>query len=69
MASKDIKALITHLEQHGWTCRQRRRGGHWRVTGPNGELAFLSLSPSDHRSLKNVRATLRKLGAPLPTSR
>jgi predicted RNA binding protein YcfA (HicA-like mRNA interferase family) len=66
MASKELGKIRRYLEDHGWTCTQRRRGGHWRIAGPAGQLVVISASPSDPRALNNIRADLRRAGAPLP---
>lgn len=40
-------------------------GGHYRVDLPGGGTMFLPRSPSDYRSLRNVRAQLRREGVEL----
>ncbi len=61
--NSDVKDLVKHAEQHGWTC-ERTRNGHVRFTSPKGATVFGPSTPSDRRSLLNVRAQLRREGLP-----
>lgn len=57
---KDFDRLQTEYENAGWTIR-RTGGGHLRWTGPNGEgPVFTASTPSDHRAIQNIKATLRR---------
>lgn len=61
--SKDIAQLIRRLERlRGWTV-ELKKGGHYAAKGPELVLYFFSATPSDYRSIRNIRAELRKRGA------
>jgi len=38
---------------------------HLQIRGPGGFMCFAGRTPSDHRNLLNLRATLRRAGAEL----
>lgn len=59
-ASSQMKQIRRALEQEGFTAI-KTRGGHWRFDHPNmiGPV-FAPDTPSDHRGLKNLMATLRR---------
>lgn len=38
---------------------RRTGGGHWAISSPAGPI-FASSSPSDHRAIENLRASLRR---------
>lgn len=63
-ASSKMKELRRGLERRGFTIT-KTRGGHWRFEHPDMEgPVFGPDTPSDHRGMKNLLATLRrKLGA------
>lgn len=61
---QEMKALIKTLRGQGWTATLRK-GGHWKLTSPDGKPYFTGATPSDHRALRNARADLRRLGAVL----
>lgn len=54
MAS-NITNLVTEAEAAGWTVTHTR-GGHLRFTHPDGHVVYGSGTPSDQRSVRNVRA-------------
>lgn len=49
----------------GWSVTLRRRSGHYRIAAPDGRVYFASSTPSDHRAVRNLRAALRRMGAPV----
>ena len=53
--------LIEMLHDRGFTVTKRRK--HQRVTHPcrNNEVYFIAATPSDHRSLKNTVADIRRI--------
>lgn len=56
---RKIKKLAS---KQGWVVDQTSRG-HWQFKPPNGgEIVVTSWSPSDHRSILNFTARLRKGG-------
>ena len=59
---KDLKQLVRLYEQHGWSV-DPTNGGHLRFRGPLGELVFASSTPSDWRSVANLKAQLRRSSA------
>lgn len=61
---QEIKEVIAAVEKCDWTA-ELRNTGHYHLTGPNGEKYTCSSTPSDHRSIKNHVADLRRLGAPI----
>lgn len=61
---REVVKLMRVLVDQGWHCGLTKKG-HWRCTSPSGALYFMSQTPSDHRSLKNARADLRRMGAEL----
>lgn len=63
--ARDMDQMLNQVSRlPGWTVHLRK-AGHWVVTSPGGEQHFVSGTPSDSRSIKNVRAALRRLGAEL----
>lgn len=64
---KEIKRLVALAEEQGWTVEVRRTN-HLCFKAPDGEsMVFAPATPSDHRSMKNVRAQLRREGLEDPT--
>jgi len=53
--------LLKAATRAGWTVT-RTRGNHIRVTSPTGESTNTGSTPSDYRSVKNFRATLKRMG-------
>ena len=59
-ASSQMKEVRRALECQGFTTT-KTRGGHWRFEHPNmNGPVFAPDTPSDHRGLKNLYATLRR---------
>lgn len=57
-----LRALITAALDNGWTV-DRTRNGHFQFRLPDGTVVGVSGStPSDTRSLDNLRADLRRAG-------
>ncbi len=58
----DLQQLIQRAVHQGWSVEQRR-GGHlcWRPPG-RGVQVFSATTPSDWRSLANVKASLKRAG-------
>lgn len=57
----DRDELLRELRQRGWRVEMTRRSGHWKLTHPKGGVVFAPGTPSDHRSLLNVRSKIRRL--------
>lgn len=57
-----LTELIRELQAQGFTTRTTKRG-HILVYAPDGRMiSTLPSTPSDHRSMKNAIATLRRAG-------
>jgi hypothetical protein len=65
LASREVRQLVSRLEAAGYRVT-RGASGHIKVYDPGGAMiSSLPSSPSDHRSLKNGIAQLRRKGAPV----
>jgi ribosomal protein S25/predicted RNA binding protein YcfA (HicA-like mRNA interferase family) len=60
-ATGDVAKLINNIRHQGWTVK-RTSGGHYQAR-KGQEVVVLPATPSDHRSLDNARASLRRAGA------
>jgi predicted RNase H-like nuclease len=62
---KDVNRLVCELVREGW--RYRRGGKHGKLFSPE-TTGFLTIpgSPSDHRTLRNMRSDVQKLRAKSP---
>ncbi len=61
---RDLKEIIASLTRSGWTAR-KTGAGHWRFQAPSGALVFTGSTPGDVRALANLKARLRREGAPV----
>lgn len=61
---KETEHLLTCIEKAGGTLR-RSRSGHWKVYLDGRLVTTIASSSSDVRSIRNVRARLRRAGLPL----
>lgn len=60
--ARDTATLVREAADAGFTVK-RTRGGHVRLVPPGGgETIVAPSTPSDHRSLKNTRAVLKRAG-------
>lgn len=59
--TKEMKKLFKYVRDQGWDV-ERRRNGHWAITGPEGDKVFCSGTPSDHRAIQNIKKDLSKAG-------
>ena len=59
--NKDLKQLFSKVKDEGWSV-SRRRSGHYKMEGPDGQKVFCSATASDHRSLRNIERDLAKAG-------
>jgi predicted RNA binding protein YcfA (HicA-like mRNA interferase family) len=59
-ASGQMKEIRRQIERQGFSAT-KTRGGHWRFSHPDmvGPV-FAPDTPSDHRGIKNLYATLRR---------
>lgn len=61
-----IMQWVRRAEQQGWAVRMST-GGHWKWYRPDGRMvASTSSTPSDSRSLNNIRMHLRRAGLDIP---
>lgn len=62
MSHREMDALVRKLEAQGFVC-ERLKNNHWRVKDAGGRfVTVMPSSPSDHRSIKNCLAVLRRAG-------
>lgn len=58
---KDINKVIAELVRDGWTFSRNRHG---KLQQPNGfGFVVIPCTPSDHRSLLNLKRDIRRLEA------
>lgn len=58
--NKDVNRLVSRLVREGWL--YRRGGKHGKLFAPEATgFLTISASPSDHRTLHNMRRDVRKL--------
>lgn len=55
-------------QAEGWR-REQGKNRHHKIIGPDGQLVICSTTPSDWRTLENIRQNLRRAGATLPPKR
>lgn len=60
-----MQAIFKQLKKQGWSV-ELRKCNHWRLTAPDGRVTYTGGSPSDWRSVRNLRAKLRRMGCELP---
>lgn len=62
--TKDVKELIASVEKQGWLLIRDRK--HYIARSPDGvtQVAFAK-TPSDHRAIRNVKATFKRHGVQL----
>ncbi|MDI1290607.1 MAG: type II toxin-antitoxin system HicA family toxin [bacterium] len=63
--NKDMRKIVKALEEQGFEVRTTS-AGHLFVTRDGRPVATLSGTPSDHRSIANALARLRKAGFSWP---
>lgn len=55
--NKALRKLLRDAETRGWVFSRGTR--HIKGKHPNGQTATISVSPSDHRALKNIERDLK----------
>lgn len=58
--SASLRDFLRQAEAQGWVA-SHTRGGHVALRHSCGATVFLPKTPSDHRSLKNCAAQMRRL--------
>jgi hypothetical protein len=68
--AKDFKDVRKEAERQGWRTEQTK-SGHWRFIPPDPTkpMVVTSSTPSDHRTLMNFIAELRRKGFVWPPKR
>lgn len=62
MSHREMDALVRKLEDQGFTV-EKLRNNHWRVKDGSGRfVTIMPSTPSDHRSMKNCVAVLKRAG-------
>jgi len=63
-SNKDLQQILATAMGRGWQVvrpnKPRKSRRHVAFEWTDGQRVIVSLSPSDHRSLKNVRATFKR---------
>lgn len=64
MSSAGLRKQLFQMAERepGWRYVGPTRGGHLKFQHENGAIVFASASPSDRRTILNLRADLRRLG-------
>lgn len=57
---KDSAKLLRAARKRGWTIRRSKRG-HPRATWVDGTTVVVALTPSDHRAVHNLRASMNRI--------
>lgn len=58
---KEIAKLSQLAINQGWKV-ERNKNNHLKFLAPNGNIVFVSSTPSDHRALENIKRDLRVNG-------
>lgn len=62
MPSKSLRKIIREAEKQGWTVKATKNN-HWRFYAPDGvNIVHASGTASDHRTLDNLLAQLKRYG-------
>lgn len=60
--NRSLRQLVKALEAQGFTTKVTKKG-HVTVYGPDGAwVTTMAGTPSDHRSMRNAMAALRRAG-------
>lgn len=61
---RELEQMLRPALDAGWYIQPRRNGHIW-IMGPSGQRVTSASTPSCRRGLLNLRAQLRRVGAPL----
>ena len=63
----DVNDYARAARTHGWSVTRTRRNHHWKFVSPDRSVPpiFTSGTPSDWRSIRNLRSNLRRSGLPI----
>jgi hypothetical protein len=56
---RDLHRLLAEARHRSWVT-ELTNSGHWRLMGPERQLLFTGSTPSDWRSLRNLRQDIRR---------
>lgn len=59
--NKDMRNIVRQALDQGWRMK-RRKSGHIKLIGPDGQVYFTGSTTSDNRAVKALRADLRRRG-------
>jgi len=59
---KRLGDIFDTLRREGWEVTQRRNG-HMKAKSPEGNVVFISRTPSDWRALEKIKRDLKHNGA------
>jgi hypothetical protein len=65
MPKREVSELIKELRKLGYDIEPTGNNGHWKVRFEGIYMATLPNSPSDKRTMINVRQLLRRIGIPV----
>ena len=57
--SKEVRQFIRRAKKDGWEII-KTLNGHFRMTKPGSDIVFVSSTPGDRRSLRNVERDMRR---------
>lgn len=58
----EMGKLIKAARKQGCTIEQAKRGGHWKIRTPDGQLIVAPFSPGTHRGVRDTIARLKAAG-------
>lgn len=58
----EMGKLIRKARKAGCHVEQAKRGGHWKITTPDGQLIVAPFSPGTHRGVRDTIARLKAAG-------
>lgn len=61
---KRVERIIKGLEAQGAECKRTTKG--YQILLPDGNIAGMHLTESDHRAMSNTRARVRRSGLTWP---
>ncbi len=56
-SNKELRAILREAESAGWRFDKRKH--HIIGKHPNGQTATISITPSDHRAVMNIKSSLK----------
>lgn len=66
---KDAEKFLAEIAPDGWQSVGYTGSGHIKLVHTDGAVAFLSATPGDYRTRKNMISTLRRARATTPRRR